>query len=277
MEQVKYKLASTFKYLTLILGALGAIIPILTVFFASFKTKTEYAMTSRLALPESFLNFDNYKVAFEGGRMLLGFMNTSIILVISLIGAILFSSGVAFVMSRFKFKGSGFVMGLFLFATLIPSVTTQVATFQIVEGLGLFNTRLATILIYTGTDIIAIYIFKQFIDRIPVSLDEAAMVEGASYFKIYFKIILPLLKPAIATVVIIRGIKMYNDFYTPFLYMPSADLPVVSTSLHRFMGPYGAQWEVICAGIIITIIPTLIMFLALQKHIYNGVTQGSVK
>jgi multiple sugar transport system permease protein len=105
----------------------------------------------------------------------------------------------------------------------------------------------------------------------------SAMLDGASYFTIYRKIILPILKPAIAVVVILKGIGVYNDFYTPFLYMPAEELKTISTSLFKFMGPYGAPWQVICAGIIIAIVPTLIAFLLLQKYFYNGFTGGSVK
>jgi ABC-type glycerol-3-phosphate transport system permease component len=82
---------------------------------------------------------------------------------------------------------------------------------------------------------------------------------------------------AIATVVILKGITVYNDFYTPFLYMPQDGLQTVSTSLFRFQGPYGAFWEIICAGVIISIIPTLLAFVSLQKYFYNGFTSGSVK
>ena len=103
----------------------------------------------------------------------------------------------------------------------MPGVTTQVATFQIINGLGLYNTKAAPILLFMGTDIIAIYIFIQFMQSIPVSLDEAAMIDGANRWTIYWRIILPLLKPAIATVVIIKGIAVYNEFYIPFLYLPS--------------------------------------------------------
>lgn len=277
MIKKKIRVSAIFKYISLFIASIAAIGPIIVVFLASFKTKAEYSSTNKLALPENIFNFDNYVAAFTGGKMILGFLNTSLIVIVALMLGIMLGTMVAYTLSRFKFKLSKVVVALFLFATLIPGVTTQVATFQIVEGMGLFNTRLATILIYTGTDIIAIYIFIQFINSISKTLDESALLEGASYFQIYYRIILPLLKPAIATVVIVRGISIYNDFYTPFLYMPSTRLSVVSTSLHRFMGPYGAQWEIICAGIIITIIPTLIIFLLLQKYIYNGFTQGSVK
>ena len=265
------------KYLSLVTAAFGVIIPILMVFFAAFKTSKEYNTTSPLTLPSNILNFENFGRALIEGQMLKGFLNTGIVLLASVFGAIIIGSMVAYVLDRFEFKGNKYIMAAFLFATLIPSVTTQVATFKIVNSFGLFNTRMAAIILYLGTDIMAIYIFIQFISHISVSLDESAMLDGASYFTIYGKIILPLLKPGIVTVFIVKGIGVYNDFYTPFLYMPKKDLKVVSTGLFNFIGPYGAHWEVICALIILAIIPTLIVFLSLQKYLYNGFTQGSVK
>lgn len=151
------------------------------------------------------------------------------------------------------------------------------ATFQVVNELGLYNTRWSAIVLFLGTDIISIYIFVQFLRSIPRELDEAAALEGANTFTVYWRIILPQLKPAIATVVIIKGIAIYNEFYIPFLYMPSRDLGVISTSLFRFKGPFGTQWEIISAGVVLVIIPTLIAFLALQRFIYNGFTAGSTR
>ncbi|GIO85352.1 sugar ABC transporter permease [Paenibacillus faecis] len=277
MYRIKYAAANFIKYASLLLGTFAALVPIIVVFFASFKTNKEYGTSSPLTPPDNWLNLANYSKAFTNGKMLLGFGNTVIILVISIIGATLIGSMIAYVLNRFKFRGSKFLMGAFLLATLIPSVTTQVATFRIINSLHLVDTRFAPILLYLGTDIIAVYIFMQFLDSISESLDESAMLDGASYFTIYWKIILPLLAPAIVTVIIVKGVNIYNDFYTPFLYMPSEDLQVLSTALFKFKGPYGSQWEVICAGIMITIVPILIVFLALQKYIYNGFAQGSVK
>lgn len=277
MGQMKYRLASVGKYLSLILGAIVAILPILIVLFASFKTSTEYTSTGVLVPPHDWTNFENYKRAFVEGNMLTGFKNTVFILSFSLLGTTLIGAMVAFVLNRFKFIGSKLILNLFLLAALVPGVTTQIATFQIVNGLGLFNTIWAAIILYLGTDIIAVYIFLQFMESIPVSLDESAMLDGASYFTIFRKIILPLLKPAIVTVIIIKGVNVYNDFYTPFLYMPKTDLMTISTSLFKFKGPFGSEWEVICAGIMIAIIPTLIAFLSLQKYIYNGFSNGAVK
>ena len=274
---MKRLLGNVVKYTSLLLGAVVAIIPILAIFLASFKTGTEYPTSGALELPNSWGYFENYKRAFTEGNMLVGFKNTIIILVISVIGTTLIGSMVAFVLDRFNFKGSKVILGAFLLATLIPGVTTQVATLQIVHGLGLFNTIWAAVILYLGTDIIAIYIFLQFMQSISVSLDESAMLDGASYFTIYKKIVLPLLKPAIVTVFIIKGVNVYNDFYTPYLYMPKSELHVISISLFKFQGPFGAEWQVIAAGVMIAIIPTLIAFIFLQKYIYNGLTNGSVK
>jgi raffinose/stachyose/melibiose transport system permease protein len=277
VHQVKYTLASFVKYASLILAAFIALLPIVVILFASLKTNAEYAATSPLTPPADWLNFANYSRAFVDGNMLVGFKNTIIILLISIVGATLTGSMIAYVLDRFKFKGKKIMVAAFLLATLIPSVTTQVATFQIINALDLFNTRWAAIVMYLGTDIIAVYIFLQFLGSISSALDESAMLDGASYFTIYWKIILPLLKPAIVTVIIVKGVNIYNDFYTPFLYMPKDSLQVISTALFKFKGPFGSQWEVISAGIMIAIIPTMIIFLLLQKYIYNGFAQGSVK
>lgn len=275
--QLKYTAMSAFKYFTLLLGAFAALLPLIVVLFTSLKSREEMARSTALTPPENWLNFANYKKAFVDGNMIVGFLNTVIILAISIVGAILIGTMIAYILSRFQFFGSKLIMGAFLLATLIPAVTTQVATFQIINDLGLFNTRASAIVLFMGTDIISVYIFIQFISQISQQLDESAMLDGASYLTIFTRIILPLLKPAIATVFIVKGVNIYNDFYIPFLYMPKAELQVVSTALFKFKGPYGTQWEIISAGIMIAILPTLIVFLSLQKYIYNGFTQGAVK
>lgn len=277
MGKVKASIFTCLKYLSLAMAVLLVVLPILMVLFAAFKTEREYNSTSPLKLPENFLYLVNFKRAVVDGDMLTGFFNTGIVLLLSVLGAILLGSMVAYVLDRFRFAYRNVIFAAFLFAALIPGVTTQVATFKIVNFLGLFNTRMAAIVLFLGTDIMAIYIFIQFISSISTSLDESAMLDGASYFTIFAKIILPLLKPAIVTVVIVKGINIYNDFYIPFLYMPKKELKVVSTGLFNFIGPFGAHWEIICAMIILAIVPTLIVFVSLQKYLYNGFTQGSIK
>ena len=265
------------KYLSLILGSIAVLLPISLIILGAFKGKREFLTTGPFTPPEDWTNLENFVTAFTRGKMLQAFGNTAIILVIAVAGTILIGAASAYAIDRFRFRGRGAVMGLFLLATLVPAVTTQVATFQIINALGLFNSLGAPIVLFMGTDIVSIYIFLQFIRSIPKELDEAASLEGAGHLRIFFQIILPLLKPPIATVVIVKGIAVYNEFYIPFLYMPARDLGVISTSLFRFMGPYGAQWQIISAGILIVLLPTLIVFLFLQRYIYNGFAAGAVK
>ncbi len=257
--------------------AFVTLLPLGAVLIASLKSESEFSTTGPFELPRNIFNLDNFVTAVVKGNMIQGLINTSFILVVSLTGTILIGTMTAYAIDRFQFRFKSIVLGLFLVATLVPSVTTQVATFQIVNNLGLFNTIWAPVVLFLGTDIVSIYIFLQFMQAIPKSLDEAAMLDGANRFTIYWRVILPLLKPAIATVVIIRGIAIYNEFYIPFLYMPSRELGTIATSLFRFKGPFGAQWEVIAAGTMVVIIPTLILFLFLQRYIYNGFTSGANK
>lgn len=268
---------TVLKYASLVVASVVTLLPLGVVLIASLKSKTEFVTTGPFDLPANLFNLENFVTAFVKGDMVQGLINTAFILVVSLAGTILVGTMTAYAIDRFNFRGKKIVVGLFLIATLVPGVTTQVATFQIVNNLGLFNTLAAPIVLFLGTDIVSIYIFVQFMSSIPKSLDEAAMLDGANRWTIYWRVVLPLLKPAIATVVIIRGIAIYNEFYIPFLYMPSAKLGTISTALFRFKGPFGAQWEVIAAGTILVIIPTLILFLFLQKYIYNGFISGATK
>ena len=264
------------KYAVLVIACLVVFIPLVVVFLGSFKNNTEFLSSNVFALPQK-LEWNNYKTAFMDGNVLLGLKNTGIILVISCIGTIITGTMTAYVVQRFNTLFGKIMKGAFLVATLFPNIAMQVTVYRIINSFHLVGHMAAPIILYIGTDIISIYIFIQFLNNISYSLDESAIMDGANYFTVYLKIILPLLKPAIATVLTIKMISIYNDFYTPQLYMPSEKLAVVSTALYRFIGPYGAKWEIIFAGIVICIIPTLIIFLCLQKQIYAGLVNGSVK
>ena len=269
--------ATTGKYLSLVAASVVTLLPLVVVFMAAFKSEAESQNGGPLQPPHDWFNLHNFQIAFTQGHMLRAFGNTAFILLFSVTGTVLIGSMTAYAIDRYRFRLRRLTIGLFLLAALVPGVTTQVATFQIINSFGIFDTRWAPIALYMGTDIVSIMIFLQFMRSIPVSLDEAARIDGASPVRIYFQVILPLLKPAIATVVIVKGVVIYNDFYTPFLYMPSPDLGVISTSLYYFKGPYGAHWEIICAGAVLVIIPTLVVFLFLQRFIYNGFTRGAMK
>ena len=273
-SKIKYGMLNFLKYAMLAIACLVVIIPLMVVFIGSFKENKEFLSSNVFALPTK-IEWSNYSTAFIDGQVLTGFKNTLIILFFSCIGTIITGSMTAYVLQRFKTTLGNVIKAAFLLATLLPNISMQVTVYRIVNAFGLVGSMAAPIILYVGTDIISIYIFIQFLDNISYSLDESAIMDGANYFTVYVRIIFPLLKPAIATVLIIKIISIYNDFYTPQLYISSK--PVVSTALYNFIGPYGAKWEIIFAGIVICIIPTLVIFLTLQKYIYNGLVNGSVK
>lgn len=266
------------KYFSLVFFSFVAVLPVVSCAITAFKTDTEYQRTNVMVLPESWLNFDNFIQAFQKANMGRAFINSVIILVCVLIASVFIGTQLAYVLNRFKFPGNNLIRNLFLFATLLPGVAMQVSVYEIMTNLHFINSLLGYIIMMCGTDVISIYIYIQFFENISVSLDESAIVDGASYFTIFYKILLPLLKPAIVTSCILKGVGTYNEYYSANLYLQDKKrLPTVATSLYTFVGPLGSKYNLICAGVIISLLPALILFITCQKQIYSGLTSGAVK
>ena len=278
MLKAKKTTIAVLKYITLIFGAFVSVLPIVVCVITAFKTPEEYASTNVMALPQSWAYFENFIQAWSQANMGVAFRNSIIILVCVLAGSIMTGSMLAYVLSRFKFKGNGLVRNMFLFASLLPGIAMQVSVYQIMYSLGWINFLPGYIIMMCGTDIISIYIFIQFFENIPDSLDESAIMDGCTYFGVFFRILFPLLKPAIVTVMILKGVGVYNEYYTANLYLQDKNrLVTVATSLFKFTGPLGNQYNYICAGVIITMVPALIVFILCQKQIYGGLAAGAVK
>ena len=266
-----------FKYLMLCLASFIAVLPVVSCVITAFKTPEEYAQTNVMELPQSWLYFDNFTGAWTQANMGRAFINSIIVLVCVLAGSILIGSMLAYVLNRFKFPGNGLIRNLFLFASLLPGSAMQVSVYYIMYHIGFINHLYGYIILMMGTDIISVTIFIQFFENISPSLDESAIMDGCTYFGVFFKILFPLLKPAIVTVMILKGVGTYNEYYMAHLYLQSNDMGVVSTSLYTFTGPLGNQYNFICAGVIITLLPALIIFILCQKQIYGGLAAGAVK
>ena len=265
------------KYFSLIFFGFVAVIPVVSCVITAFKTSEEYQSTNVMTLPESWLNFDNFIKAYQAANMGRAFINSLIVMVCVLVVSIIVGTQLAYVLNRFKFPGNTLIRNLFLFASLLPGVAMQVTVYNIMSSLGFINHLYGYIIMMCGTDVISIYIFIQFMENIPVSLDESAIIDGASYWTIYWKIMLPLLKPAIVTSCILKGVGVYNEYYAANLYLQDKDLHTIATSLYTFVGPMGSQYNLICAGVIISLLPALIIFILFQKQIYSGITAGAVK
>lgn len=254
------------------------IVPILLTLFAALKTRGDMATTSPLLLPSlDRITLENFKKVLQDKYLLIGFKNTGIIMVVSLIFNVMFGTITAFVIERFEFRGKKIVVGLFFMGMLIPTFVTEIARFQIIQGLHLYNTLGAPIIIYVASDLMQLYIYRQFISGLSVALDEAALLDGCSYFGLFTRIILPLLAPATATVCIIKAINIINDMYIPYLYMPKNKLRTLTTFLMNYANAQQGSWQTLAAGIIVIMIPTILIYLFFQKYILAGVAAGAVK
>lgn len=278
LQKIGHYLVIFLKYLSLVFFSFVAVLPVVSCAITAFKSEEEYQSTNVMTMPVSWANPDNFLQAFDRANMGRAFINSTIILVTVLVVSVLVGTSLAYVLNRFKFPGNGLIRNLFLFATLLPGVAMQVAVYEIMTALHFINSLPGYIIMMCGTDVIAIYIYIQFFENISVSLDESAIIDGASYFTIYARILLPLLKPAIVTACILKGVGTYNEYYCANLYLQNKKtLPTVATSLYTFVGPLGSKYNLICAGVIISLLPALIVFILFQKQIYSGMTAGSVK
>jgi raffinose/stachyose/melibiose transport system permease protein len=271
------QLIKALNFLLLVAIILIIFVPLYIVFTMSFKTDNEYITKSIFSLPSNFFNFKNYFTVFEQSKLIIGFKNVALLCLVSVTGSVIMGLMVSYVLTRFEFRFKKIISFLFLLSAIIPSLTVQVALFHVIKSLHIFNTIYSCMLLYMATDIVQIYIFIQFINKIPYELDESAIIDGASYFRTFRSIIIPQMKPAIATVVILKVLEIYNDMYRPYLYMPKTDLRTVTTCILTFSYDRFSSWTLMSAGIVAVMLPTIIMYLFFQRYIISGVTDGSVK
>lgn len=266
------------KQLICILMVAVVLAPIILVLFASFKTKADMVKISPLLLPpKSRFTLENFQKVLNNKYLLIGFKNTGIILVVSIFFNVMCGTITAFIIERFQFRFKGAIVVLFFVGMLIPSFVTEIARFKVINSLNLYNTLGAPIIIYVASDLMQLYIYRQFISTLPVSLDESALLDGCGYFGLFTRIIFPLLAPATATVVIIKAINIINDMYIPYLYMPKNKLRTLTTFLMDYANAQHGSWQSLAAGIIIVMLPTILIYLFFQRYILAGIAAGAVK
>ncbi|MCJ8010306.1 carbohydrate ABC transporter permease [Paenibacillus sp. KQZ6P-2] len=263
-------------YLILMLICMVIFIPLLITLFASFKTAVEIGSEFALKLPASF-DFGNYQVVLDKGKFLQGFGNSMFLVAVSVVINAVLGTTTAYAINRFDFRLKKVILGLFVAGMIMPGMITEISRFTIIKNLGLYNTIWAPIVIYAATNLVQLYIYTQFINGIPKDLDESAMLDGCSYFKVFNKMIFPLLLPATATLAIIKAVDVMNDMYVPYLYMPSSSLRTLTTTLMYFSSSKFGSWDYLSSAIILVMLPTLVIYLVFSKYIFKGIVAGAVK
>ncbi|MGI6085587.1 MAG: carbohydrate ABC transporter permease [Acetivibrionales bacterium] len=264
------------KVVLLTIAAIFFISPFLMVVLNSFKTTKEF-LENPLALPAVF-DLTNFKIAFEKMRFLTGFTNTLIITSISVLFITLFSSMQAYALVRNKTKLSKIIFIIMVASMIIPFQAIMIPLVKVYGSIGFLNSKESLIYMYMGFGAsLAVFIYHGFIKSIPVELEEAAMIDGCSRRRTFFSVVFPLLKPTTMTVAILDILWIWNDFLLPSLVLITPAQRTLPLSTYYFFGTYTVDYGLLMAGLMMTILPVVIIFIFMQKYIISGVMQGSIK
>ena len=250
------------------------IIPLLMIVLNSVKDVPESAVMS-LKLPTKF-HFENFLVVLEDDKLLRSFMNSTLLCVGSCTITVFTSALASFVLVRDRSKSNRFLYILFLLGLVAP--INYIATVKVLQVLHIINTYLGAILLYTAEYIpFTVFIYYGFIGSIPRNLDEAAMIDGSEGIKLFFQIIFPLLKPVTMTAVVINVLNCWNDFIVPLYFLNSSEKWGVIMRMYNYFGQFVSSWNLVCAVMIVAMLPIVILYVVGQKYLISGMTAGALK
>ena len=248
------------------------ITPLAMLVNASLKTLSEF-FRDPIGLVTSF-NFENYSSAWERANFSSYMGNSVLYTVVATTIFVITSVFVAFPIARGLVKGSGALLTLYVVALFLPPAL--IPQFQLILNLGLYNTRIGYILLFVINPI-GMIILVNYIKSIPTELDESAAVDGCGYFRFVWSVVLPLIRPAVATVTVLHAIGIWNEIILPTIYLTNSDYYPITRGLIVFEGQYGSDWPGLAAAVLMLMLPMLILFMFLQRYIIGGLTSGAVK
>ncbi|NLC52781.1 MAG: carbohydrate ABC transporter permease [Firmicutes bacterium] len=252
-------------------------IPIFIVINYSFKTTKELFLSSPLQLPQSF-NLANYQNAFRRLQLGTTFTNTLFYTVISVLALSILCGAAAWAISRNKSKIYKFFYVYFLLGIFIPYQALFLSIYIVGFKAGLVNTRLGLILMYIATGMsFGVFLMTSFMSTVPLELEDAAKIDGCSVYKTYFLIVLPLLKPAIATLTILQAFQIWNDFLMASLFISKQELRTITLAMQLLFSQQASDYTTAMAGIIVSVLPVAVLFISLQKYFVQGMTAGALK
>lgn len=263
-------------YFLLAAAAVFWLFPLFMALINSFKTNGEL-LTNVMSFPTS-LHFENYTRTIEKMHYLRSFRNTVVLAALSVSMMILFSALAGWRLCRTKTKLSSFIFGMFVFSMLIPFSSIMIPLYKVVLALKIKNSLLGLSFVYAGLGVsMAIFLYHGFVKGIPQELEEAAAIDGGSRMKIFFLIILPLLKPITATICITNVLWVWNDFLLPLIVISDNKKYSLLLSTNTLFGQYSSDWTAILSALILAAIPVIIFYALFQKQILKGIADGAVK
>ena len=251
--------------------------PLFLTIINSFKSFGE-VMTDVIALPKHLV-FSNYSYVWQFINYPKLFMNNIVITTIGLVGIVFVSSISAYKLARTKSRLSGILYFLCIMPMLIPFQSIMLTVLQIAKNIGLSESTWGLGLLYWGFGApLAVFIYHGFVKGIPMEIDESATIDGASGFRLFFSVIFPLLKSVTTTIVIIDVMWIWNDFLLPLLMVNgSPDTKTLTLAAYTFVGQYTSDWQYAMTAMVMAVLPSIVVFIFLQKYIVKGVVAGAVK
>ena len=262
----------------LILYTVIALFPVVIILINSFKTrKAIFREPLSLPSPDTF-SLIGYETVWKQGDFLLYFQNSMIVTVVSLFFILLFGAMAAFALSEYRFKGNT-LMGLYLaIGIMIPIRLGTVSILQIMVATNLVNTLTALILVYIAQGLpLAIFILSEFMRSVSDDLKNAGRVDGLSEYRIFFVLVLPLVRPALATVAVFNMIPIWNDLWFPLILSPGEETKTLTLGSQAFIGEFVTDWNAVLSALSMAIFPVMILYLIFSRQLIRGITSGAVK
>lgn len=263
-------------YLYMIFFVAIAVGPMIWAFISSFKTYAEIN-SSAVSLPASF-RLDNYKDAFRYAPIAKYFLNSVMIVGMSVMVTVAAVAMCSYVVSRFQFKLKVVIVMLISACLMLPAQAISQPLFTIFKTLGIFDTKLGLVVVYSAMGIpMSFFVMTSYYSTISTALEESAYIDGATFLQTFFAIILPLAKPGLVTVALLQFINTWNEFYFALMLTTGDRARTVPIALNYYMGTFANNYSALFAAVVMTVLPTIILFIILQKQVMESLTEGAVK
>lgn len=276
--RLQHTLSSTAIHGVLIGWTILALFPLVLIIINSLKTR-KAIFGDPLGLPTGeALSLGGYESVLSNSNFPMFFTNSLIVTCVSLLLILLLGAMAAHALSEYRFKGNTF-MGLYLIlGIMVPIRLGTVALLQLFVDLGLTNTLSALILVYTAQGLpVAIFIFTEFLRSVSREIKDSARIDGLSEYRIFFEVVIPLVRPVIATVAVFSMIPIWNDLWFPLILSPGEETRTVTLGVQQFIGQYTVKWGSVLAALSVAIVPVLIMYIIFSRQLIRGITAGAVK
>ena len=279
MNMTRRTSGTTFAaHAVLIAYTLIALFPVFVILINSFKTR-KAIFREPLALPDAdSFSMIGYETVMKQGDFFLYFQNSMIVTIVSLTLILLFGAMSAYALAEYRFKGNT-LMGLYLaLGIMIPIRIGTVAILEMMVSSGLVNTLTALILVYTAQGLpLAVFILSTFMKGVSDDLKNAGRIDGLSEYKIFFRLVLPLVRPAMATVAVFNMIPIWNDLWFPLILAPAEEVKTLTLGSQVFIGQFVTDWNAVLSALSMAILPVLILYVIFSRQLIRGITSGAVK